>query len=167
MAIMTKNSEFRFTGWHMLACMFAFFGVIIVVNFTMASFASKSWTGLVVKNSYVASQKFNDELALAEKQHARGWRSDIVYENGELAFALFDKSGAAISPDKVIASLGRPAFEQQDQIIELVSGGEPGHSTPLQLGEGTWALKIEALAEGTTYRRDLRVFVSGGKGLIE
>ena len=167
MAILTKNSEFRFTGWHMLACMIAFFGVIIVVNFTMATFASKSWTGLVVKNSYVASQKFNDELALAEAQHARGWRSDVSYENGELVFALFDKAGKAINPDTVIASVGRPAFEQQDRLIELVGGAAHGHAVPLQLGEGTWALKIEAQAEGIAYRRDLRVFVSGGKGLIE
>lgn len=167
MAIMTKNPEFRFTGWHMLACMIAFFGVIIVVNFTMATFASKSWTGLVVKNSYVASQKFNDELARAEKQHARGWRSEVAYENGELSFALFDKSGAAINPDKVIASVGRPAFEQQDQIVELEASNASGFFTSLQLGEGTWAVKIEAGAEGIAYRRDLRVFVSGGKGLIE
>ena len=97
MAIVTKNSEFRFTGWHMLTCMIAFFGVIIVVNFTMASFASKSWTGLVVKNSYVASQKFNDELAVAEAQQARGWRSQVAYENGELVFQLFDKSGKAVT----------------------------------------------------------------------
>ena len=82
-------------------------------------------------------------------------------------FALFDKTGEAINPDKVVASVGRPAFEQQDRIIELVGGTALGHATKLQLGEGTWALKIEALAEGIAYRRDLRVFVSGGKGLIE
>ena len=167
MAIVTKNSEFRFTGWHMLACMIAFFGVIIVVNFTMASFASKSWTGLVVKNSYVASQKFNDELAVAEAQQARGWRSQVAYENGELVFQLFDKSGKAIDADKVVAWIGRPAFEQQDQRIQLAGTPTSGHAASMQLADGTWALKIEALADGHAYRRDLRLFVSAERGVIE
>lgn len=173
MAMMTRNSEFRFTGYHMLACMFAFFGVIIVVNFTMASFASKSWTGLVVKNSYVASQKFNDELALAEAQKARGWRSTVTYEEGKLAFALFDKAGQPIAADKIMLSIGRPAFEQLDQVIEMQADTPSGATTPpasqspLQLEDGSWALKIEALVGETTYRRDLRLFVSGSKGVIE
>ena len=50
------DGTFRFTGFHMLACMIVFFGVIVAVNLTMATLASQSWTGLVVKNSYVASQ---------------------------------------------------------------------------------------------------------------
>ena len=167
MAMMTRNSEFRFTGYHMLACMFAFFGVIIVVNFTMASFASKSWTGLVVKNSYVASQKFNDELALAQAQKARGWRSTVTYEEGKLAFALFDKAGQPIAADKIVLSIGRPAFEQLDQVIEMQAAMPPASLASLQLEDGSWALKIEALVGETTYRRDLRLFVSGSKGVVE
>ena len=45
------EKQFRFTGYHMLAIMVAFFGVVIAVNLTMATFASRSWTGLVVENS--------------------------------------------------------------------------------------------------------------------
>lgn len=166
MAMMTKSSEFRFTGWHMLACMIAFFGVIMVVNFTMASFASRSWTGLVVKNSYVASQEFNDELAQAEAQHARGWRSDIAYENGQLSFSLFDQSGQPLMPTQIVLSIGRPAFEQRDRVIRL-SGQNGIFSTPLPLEDGTWAVKVETRAENLTYRRDLRLFVSQGRGLIQ
>ncbi len=59
-----------FTGRHMLFAMLAFFGVIIAVNLTMAVFATKSWTGLVVKNSYVASQAFNRELEQAKVQES-------------------------------------------------------------------------------------------------
>ena len=167
MAIMTKNTEFRFTGWHMLACMIAFFGVIITVNFTMASFASRSWTGLVVKNSYVASQKFNDQLALAKAQTARGWRSDVAYADGQLRFSLFDKVGEVVNPDQVIVAIGRPAFEQQDRRIELAGGSAGLYSTSLKLDEGTWALQIEVMADGAAYRRDLRLFVNNGVGTIQ
>ena len=48
--------EREFTGWHMAITMIAFFGVIISVNLTMAILASSTWTGLIVKNGYVASQ---------------------------------------------------------------------------------------------------------------
>ncbi|HLA02420.1 MAG TPA: FixH family protein, partial [Aestuariivirga sp.] len=43
-----------FTGWHMAAITISFFAVIIAVNLTLAVFASSSWSGLVVANSYVA-----------------------------------------------------------------------------------------------------------------
>ena len=64
----------RFTGGHMLALVCGFFGVVIAVNLTMALFATGSWTGLVVKNSYVASQHFNEELmnAAARKMCSAG-----------------------------------------------------------------------------------------------
>ena len=62
--MMTKkiDKQGEFTGRHMAIIMVAFFGVIIAVNLTMATLASRSWTGLVVKNSYVESQKFNSVL---------------------------------------------------------------------------------------------------------
>ncbi|MER8389332.1 FixH family protein [Mesorhizobium sp. M1380] len=37
----------------------AFFATIIIVELTMAVLASRSWTGFVVKNSYVESQEFD------------------------------------------------------------------------------------------------------------
>ena len=55
-----------FTGRHMFATLVVFFGIVIAVNFTMASYATTTFGGLVVENSYVASQKFNrwlDEAA--------------------------------------------------------------------------------------------------------
>ena len=49
----------RFTGRHMAAIMLAFFGVVIAINFTMATLAETTFGGTVVDNSYVASQSFN------------------------------------------------------------------------------------------------------------
>ena len=60
------KKPFTFTGWHMLAIMLAFFGTIITVNFTMAYLATSTWSGLVVKNTYVASQQFNGKAAAAK-----------------------------------------------------------------------------------------------------
>ncbi len=69
MSVKTKTSG-AFTGWHMLGIMVAFFGVIIAVNITMAYKAVSSWSGLVVKNTYVASQEFNDKAETGKEQAA-------------------------------------------------------------------------------------------------
>ncbi len=58
-----RTSQPRFTGYHMAAIMVSFFGVVIAVNFTMAWYATSSWSGLVVENTYVASQQFNSRAA--------------------------------------------------------------------------------------------------------
>ena len=67
----------RFTGWHMTAIMIAFFGVIITVNMTMAVFATRTFGGKVVENSYVASQQFNEWLAAARAQEKLGWKHEL------------------------------------------------------------------------------------------
>ena len=62
-----------FSGWHMTAVLVAFFGVVIAVNVTMATFAVRTFGGTVVDNSYVASQEYNGWLAAARRQQQLGW----------------------------------------------------------------------------------------------
>ncbi len=66
----------RFTGWHMVAVMALFFGTIISINFVMAWSASRSWSGLVVENAYVASQQFNGKLAETRAFAASGIKAN-------------------------------------------------------------------------------------------
>lgn len=63
----------RFTGWHFTAIIFAFFGVVIAVNMTMAVLAVRTFGGVVVDNSYVASQQYNHWLEAARRQEKLGW----------------------------------------------------------------------------------------------
>lgn len=64
----------RITGRHATVALVAFFGVVVAVNLIMASFATSTFGGVVVENSYVASQKYNDWLAAAERQKELGWK---------------------------------------------------------------------------------------------
>ncbi|WP_237219998.1 FixH family protein [Sphingomonas arenae] len=57
----------------MTAILVAFFGVVITVNMVMATLATRTFGGVVVENSYVASQQYNRWLAAARKQDALGW----------------------------------------------------------------------------------------------
>ncbi|MDD9911405.1 MAG: FixH family protein [Ahrensia sp.] len=153
-------STFRFTGWHMLACMLSFFGVIIAVNFTMAFMASGTWTGLVVKNSYVASQNFNGELLRAQEQAKSGLRSHMSYLDDELAFQITDRDGETIFPTRAQIWIGRPAFEQQDQTLTAKCSAVGKCTAPVELAGGNWQIRLEAVLQDMTYRRDARLFVN-------
>ncbi|MEM1039952.1 MAG: FixH family protein [Pseudomonadota bacterium] len=164
----TTSSSFRFTGYHMAACMIAFFGVIVVVNFSMATMASRSWTGLVVKNSYVASQKFNQDLAASAQQAATGWRSVVAYGDGFLTVEMSNRNGAQPQVRDAVVHIGRPAFEQQDRSVAAsVVEGSSQIALPLDLAPGDWFVRFEAKVNGEPYRRDVRLDVSkDGKGVV-
>jgi nitrogen fixation protein FixH len=109
----------EFTGRHMLFIMLAFFGTIIAVNLTMATLANRSWTGLVVKNTYVASQQFNEKAALAREQQALGWRGELTIADGTVSYRLTDRSGDPVPVEAVRMILRRPVSEQGDLTLEL------------------------------------------------
>lgn len=55
---MTTRPPGPFNGRHMTAILVAFFAVVIAVNVLMARFIICTFGGVVVENSYVASQHF-------------------------------------------------------------------------------------------------------------
>ena len=163
-----KKAEFEFTGKHMLLLMLVFFGVIMAVNFTMASMASRTWTGLIVKNSYVASQKFNEELQQAKAQQASGIYSELGYSNSQITFVLKDKDDKSLSANDLTIAIVRPAFEQEDQVGLLIQIGHGSYHFPVELGEGEWKLQITGVSNGQSYRRDARLIIdSNGFGSVE
>ncbi len=143
---MTATQPRTFTGRHMLAAMVAFFGVIVAVNLTMAAFAMKSWTGLVVQNSYVASQEFNDKAEAGRARAALGWQGDLAYSNGELRYSLVYDNGSAVALTDVQVALGRPAYEADDATIVLAPTGDGNFESSVALGDGQWIVRVSAEA---------------------
>ena len=141
-------SPARFTGWHMMGVLGLFFGTIIAVNATLAVFASGTWTGLVVKNSYVASQEFNEKLAEAEAQADLGWSGTLAYEEGALTFRLVDADGQAVRADAVTVALGRPAYEGKDHHLALIARGDGRYVGEESLEPGPWRARVEATLPG-------------------
>lgn len=155
----TQQKAFRLTGLHMLACFIAFFGTIIAVNITMAFLAAGSWTGLVVKNSYVASQKFNVELSQAKRQAELGLSSNITFEEGRMVFSILDANGSALTVEQATATIGRPAFEQQDRMERATCSPKGQCSVAAKLATGPWVIRIDATTNAGQYRRDARLLV--------
>lgn len=146
----------EFTGRHMLFIMLAFFGVIISVNVTMAVFAGKSWSGLLVKNSYVASQHFNEHFARARAQAALGWEAKLEIAGGKLRYRLTDRSGTAVRLDGVTASFKRPVSTADDAEFVLTPGADGAFEADAALGDGVWIAEIYSAAGLDQPYRDVR-----------
>ncbi len=137
-----RNGEF--TGRHMLMIMIAFFGTVIIVNITMAVMASRSWTGMVVENTYVASQEFNARVAEARAQEALGWTSVLEVAGGIVTWRLQDAAGVTLYPEAGVIRFRHPAFDAAD--IEAVAEPQPDGvlMARIEAPDGVWIVEIEA-----------------------
>ncbi|MGC4025457.1 MAG: FixH family protein [Mesorhizobium sp.] len=159
-----KGHSAGFTGRHMLLIMFAFFGVIIAVNVTMAYLARSSWTGLVVENSYVASQQFNAKMAETRAQEALGWTSNLVIADGRVRYGLSDNSGNPVRLKSVSVTFMHPVDDREDEHFDLVRGGDGIFDGPHTFSDGVWLVEVAADAGlEKPYRETLRVHVVQGK----
>lgn len=157
------ESERPFTGWHMLAIMVAFFGVIIAVNLTMAYFARSSWTGFVVENTYVASQQFNQKAAEGRAQAALGWQPELTIAGGEIRYRLLDGDGEIVAASQVTAHFRRPVSDAQDRQLVLAIQPDGTFSAAVELGDGAWIVEIHSEAGiGHPYRDVRRLALQGG-----
>jgi nitrogen fixation protein FixH len=132
----------EFTGWHMLAILCAFFGVTIAVNLTLAWFANSTWTGLVVANSYVASQQFNEGLAEGRREQALGWQPVFALADGALTVTLSDKAGQPLTGLDLAVTFARPAHEGEDHTIALSATGAGRYAAAAPLAPGLWSAEL-------------------------
>ena len=137
----TRKGEF--TGRHMWLLVIAFFGVIITVNITMAVFATTSWTGLVVTNSYVASQQFEERRLAHNRQVEAGWTSGLSYADGTALLAVADGSGRPVELGTPVLHINRPVGGHDDQSVPLVRQQDGTYAGPATLSPGVWEARIE------------------------
>jgi nitrogen fixation protein FixH len=160
---MSASKPREFTGGHMLALMIAFFGVIISVNLALATFARSSWTGMIVANSYVASQHFNERAAEGRAQAALGWSGSLEIGAEGIRYRLVDRAGAPILPRAVKVSLRRPAYAAEDQTVVLASSGAGAFTAGQAVRDGIWIVEVDADAGlAAPYRDVRRIVVRGG-----
>ena len=163
--ISKAQRPFVFTGWHMLAILVAFFGVIITVNMTMAYLANSTWSGLISKNTYVASQDFNKRAAIARKWLESGIDGELGVSGNEVSYRL-TKSGAAVSADEVKVHFRHPVGEKHDFALTLAPAGDGVYRGTIagMVDDGAWIVELESRKNGeTVYHEATRIFISGGE----
>lgn len=148
----------RITGRHVFFTMAGAFSVIIGVNIVLAVQAVRTFPGVEVKNSYVASQTFDADRAA---QEALGWDVAAALEGGELVLSITDAAGAPVIPDSLSGVFGRATSVQDDQVPDFRFDGRV-HRAPVEAGAGNWNLRMEAVAaDGTEFRQRVVVAVDG------
>lgn len=151
-----------FTGRHMLAVVLAFFGVIISVNAVMAVAATGTFSGVIVKNSYVASQNYNRLKAEAAALPGASWSLDVAAPDGLLAVGLVDDDGALKRDLDVRVAAGRPSSIAEDRMLDLRETADGYHADDA-LAPGQWLIEVAAWRGGDlVFREQRRVFVRAG-----
>ncbi|QGX99464.1 nitrogen fixation protein FixH [Roseovarius faecimaris] len=146
---MTKTEK-QITGRHVFIGFAAAFSVIIAVNLLLAFSAVKTFPGLEVKNSYVASQQFDERR---DAQLALGWTVEAHHKDGLLTLSITDASGQPVKAAKLHAVLGRATHVKEDSEPVFYFDGQV-YSAPVELGGGNWNIRMVALAEdGTEFRQ--------------
>ncbi|AYD01003.1 FixH family protein [Neorhizobium sp. NCHU2750] len=139
------EKNFVFTGWHMAGVMVLFFGTVITVNFYMAYNAVSSWSGLVVDDTYVASQQFNGKVAQAKALAATGINGKLTLSLDSIRYEVLGADGKPVNADHLVLNFKRPVGEHQDFSVDLSPQGEGVFTVAHQVLPGHWI--VEAIAE--------------------
>ena len=144
------------TGRHVALIAGGAFLAMLVPNIVLTVAAVRTFSGLVVPNSYIASQDFDRARAA---QLALGWQAELAHEGGILSLRLADAAGRVVRPAALAVTVGRPTTTRSD--LELVLEETPaGYAADADLAPGNWRVEIAATAaDGTAFRQSRDIFV--------
>ncbi|NSX56133.1 FixH family protein [Parasulfitobacter algicola] len=148
--------EKELTGTTVFIITASAFGVILLVNLALAFSAVKTFPGLETKNSYVASQSF-DERRTA--QLALGWTVDASVEADILVLSITDINGDPVRVASLDATLGR-ATHVKDDITPAFVNRNGVFTAPVNLAPGNWNIRMQAVAaDGTRFTQRIVLVV--------
>lgn len=147
------------TGRKVLLIAVSAFGVIITANLALAFYAVRSFPGLEVRNSYVASQSFDADR---RAQESLGWSVAAGLRGDALVLAFTDRAGHPVQVASLAATLGR-ATHVRDDVTPAFTYGAGEYVAPVQLEPGNWNIRLVASApDGTEFRQRVVLHVRGG-----
>jgi nitrogen fixation protein FixH len=120
--------------------------------------------GLVVQNSYVESQKFNDHFDAARRAPALGWRSEMSYADGPSPTAhQWRRTGVRLMD--VAVEFRRPVQEAKDQNSALLPAGDgvrsPGSCRWMTASGSSTSARLH-MVSSEPWRDMKRIFVRNG-----
>ena len=143
-----------FTGRHMTMLLVGGFGIVIAVNFYMASQAVRNFSGVVVPNSYVASQEFNGWLEKAEQQEALGWAASVSRtDDGHVeVLAKGVPPGSSAS-----ATIRRPLGDAETTQVTFSEAGQQRFVSDGLIAKGRWIIRLNIEANGQSWSTEKRI----------
>ncbi len=157
------------TGWHALAMIVAFFGVIFAVNGVMTWVALSTFSGIETENAYQKGREYNRTLAAAEAQDRLNWTVSLKEffapgRGGTRAAVDVHVRHAIGTPVTDLAgdvTFWRPVVDGQDRTVTLNEKAPGLYRAEAVLPQaGQWELRVNfTRADGTPYYLEKRIWV--------
>ncbi|MBL8668679.1 MAG: FixH family protein [Rhodospirillales bacterium] len=150
--------------------------VVIAVNIVLITSAIDTFPGLDTEDAYQKGLAYNQTIAAARAQEARGWQADVRYapradaasaagreaagHEGELVVTLRDKAGEPLYGLDVDAALIRPTRSGLDTRVSLqpAGNGEYRGEAILPL-PGQWDVRVFARRGNEDFQATRRIMV--------
>jgi nitrogen fixation protein FixH len=154
---MNQQSDYRpggrpLTGRSVLLMIIAFFSVMLLVNFIMAAYAVKTFSGLDSDNPYDSGLAYNKEIAAAKAQGALGWSVDLTRTPDgaatQVTATVKDKSGQPVSGLDVSMHFFYPATRKLDHEVMASPVADGVYAAAAVLQPGHWDVEIDLKREG-------------------
>ena len=156
----TASAKVEFTGRHMLIIMVAFFGLVIAVNIFLAVKSIETFSGLVVNNSYVASQTFDKDTDKLAADAAKDVHPDLSFANGLVHLKLAAAAGQPIAAHNLHLTLGHAVSASTDQALAFTSLSAGEFEAKANLNGGYWQGQLAlTLPDGSAWERAVRLKV--------
>lgn len=150
-----------FTGKHAAMVLGGGFAVVIAVNLTMATLAARSHPGLVVQNSYIASQKFNGWLEAGRAQKALGWTVTARADGGRLLVDATSALGTPLEGLKTVATVSHPLGRDAPLVVSLREEAPGRYAAPHGVTPGQWLVEVRLTRGSDSFYLDERLVVPG------
>jgi nitrogen fixation protein FixH len=150
-----------FTGRHALFVICGGFAIVIGANLALAVWAARTNPGLVVENSYVASQKFNGWLAQGRAQKAMGWTVTSAADAGRLSVSATNALGQPLDGLEAVATLEHPLGAEPSHAITLAQVAPGRYAAPHGLAPGQWLAEVRLSRGSERYYLATRLVVPG------
>ncbi|MDA7426130.1 FixH family protein [Thalassococcus lentus] len=148
----------QFTGWHAAGVFVGAFTIIIGANVALAVSAVKTFPGVETKNSYVASQTFEDRRIA---QESLGWSVAARHTGGLLILSITDSDGRPVQVGSLKTTLGRPTHVKDDRTPAFAFDGK-AYVAREALAPGNWNIRMNAVAlDGTEFEQRVVFHIKG------
>lgn len=139
-------------GAHVLWLMLGFFALIITADATMIYNAISTFGGVDNTNAYRDGLAYNQRIARETTQALTGWQDEIevLHAPPRLRVNLRDRSGAAVTGKRLVATVARPATNRFDLTLPLTELAAGSYEAALPAAhEGSFIVDISAFAAGS------------------
>lgn len=139
---------YRVKGWHVLAIIVSFFGVVFTVNAIFITTALNTFPGEETRRSYVQGRDYNQVVDARRAQEALGWSATANLTEERVLIDVRDADGQPVTGLRLEGVLQHPASMSYDRdlVFTEVRGGVYAAGVG-DLPEGRWTLSAQATGD--------------------